>query len=129
MMLRSILAKELWVRLSAFVAWFPLALIGAFVALSLPRLPAGLGNALFFFPQFAFPYNTFTAAPPNPGPRVWPGFWIMYWALVGIAFAVSTRQRRVWSAFLIAAPTIFLATLVLRALIGALGLYHELDGP
>jgi hypothetical protein len=129
MVLRDVFVKELWARLAAFAAWFPLSLVGAFVALSLPRLPAGLGNALFFFPQFAFPYNTFTAAPPNPGPRVWPGFWIVYWVAVGIAFAVSTRRRRVLTAFLIAAPTIFVATILLRTLIGALGLYHELDGP
>src|SRR5688500_76578 len=129
MTLQAVFGKELWARLGAFAAWFPLSLVGAVLALSLPRLPAGLGNALFFFPQFPLPYSAFPAPPPNPGPRVWPGFWIMYWVAVSIAFAVSTRRRRVLSAFWIAAPAIFVATLILRAVIGALGLYHELNGP
>ena len=115
---------------ATFVVWFPLIALAPFLVLAAPHFwPTGLENVLFFLPQAVFPYNTFTAAPPHPGPRVWPGLWVVYWIIVGAAFYYLTRRFRSLRAFLLAGPTIFLCTLVLQLLISAFGLYFELDGP
>jgi len=118
------------VRAALFVAWVPIvALAPILVVVAHKVMPTALQNFLFSWPQAALPYNTFHGAPPQVGARIWPGLWLLYWLAIAAAFAFVTRRFRPLRAFLLAGLVIVVFMFGLHVLIGAAGLYFELDGP
>ncbi len=65
------------IRACLLILWIPIIAIGPFVVFGLHRfMPPLIQNLLFFWPQAAFPVNTYHGAPPQVGARVWPGWWV-----------------------------------------------------
>ena len=114
----------------ALLAWMGAVLAAPFLELATGRwLPTPIANFLFFWPQMAYPYNVFTAPPPNVGPRVWPGFWVAFWLLLGTMFVWRAKTLRLRNAVLLAGVLVIAGTIILQLGILAAGLYFELDGP
>jgi hypothetical protein len=111
-------------------AWAPIVLGSPLLAiLAHSFLPTSVSNWLFFWPQMAYPYNTFTAPPPQAGPRLWPGFWILFWLVVAAGFVWRVGLLRPRTVFLLAGVVVLVGTILLQAYISSAGLYFELDGP
>lgn len=118
------------VRAALLLLWVPIVLLVPLLVLGLHRhLPSALENLLFVWPLAAFPLDTYHGAPPHAGARVWPGWWVIYWILVLIAFAFRTRRIRLSWAFALAGLTALGGTLLLQGLISASGLHFELGVP
>lgn len=112
------------------LAWVPVVLGSPFLAIAAHRfLPTFVTNFLFFWPQMAYPHNTFTAPPPNVGPRVWPGLWLLFWLIVGIVFVWRAAPLRTRTAFFLAGAIALVGTIALQFCISGADLYFELDGP
>ena len=109
------------------------SVLASLVGTSAARLPTvaihvwGYGtNLIYFAAQFVFPFNTYGLSNTDVPTQVNPLIWCFVWVVVIIAFSWFFRRLSLWLSFIAAMTTVFLTTMVMHAVIHALGLKFQL---
>src|SRR3954465_2581615 len=99
--------RSVLLRAGLLLAWAPIIILAPWLVVATHQyMPTILQNFLFFWPQAVLPLATYQGMPPNVGPRVWPGWWLLYWLAIMGAFSAATRKVRPLWAFALAGVVI-----------------------
>jgi len=102
------------------------------IAVYAPFVP--FRDLLFFFPQMAFPFDALVTRDAQQSHTVFSSraailLGIIEWSTVTLIFAWMTRRVRPRYVIPLAAATILVVVILMRAALSCFGLNVELDGP